>query len=300
MGVALLQTPFFPDRATDGPKLRFSRRRLFRAVPPNGHVGRTRVHVSGPAVHPQNLVALFYRQYRKLGIADLAGRAPTCTITSLYEGQMSHVYSFFFGVAARVPHRFVAQPAQSLEIGVVGPYAGVHRADPSRKRVHRAVFSAVPRSGAGIAEGEVRPADFRSGGLFYWRPCSFFGIAAATRLLEIHLGQLAVLYLTATNPFFGYGPKSDRAVQLPKGVVGVDSLGWLALVEHLFLCATTSDVFLAVVGNVPLCLCTSFFRGGAWWYGGSFGMRPMIDVLPILAIHVSRFFCNRRARIRLE
>lgn len=89
-----------------------------------------------------------------------------------------------------------------------------------------------------------------------------------------------------------------------KGLLGFRK-GWLIYSPLLFLAFIGMRVYfkkdrslaLVFLSLVPLYVYI-IFSWWCWWYGGSFGSRPMIDLLPLFAFPLAAFFAWMSKRLR--
>lgn len=102
-----------------------------------------------------------------------------------------------------------------------------------------------------------------------------------------------ILYSYTDEGFFFSDPK------IWKGLFGFRK-GWLIyspvmLLSIVGLFLPFGDPLKAFKWPLILALVVEvyiMFSWWCWWYGGSFGMRPMIDILPVLAIPMAVFFAR--------
>lgn len=105
-------------------------------------------------------------------------------------------------------------------------------------------------------------------------------------------------YLTGNWVYYSYGHESffwfDPKIMLglfsyQKGWLVWTPIMWFAIVGLFLLYRKTERrLFLPVLVCVFVYVYI-IFSWWCWWYGGGFGMRPMIDVMPILAFPLAAF-----------
>lgn len=89
-----------------------------------------------------------------------------------------------------------------------------------------------------------------------------------------------------------------------KGLLGFRK-GWLIYSPLLFLAffgmrnyfKKDKSLGLIFISLIPLYIYV-VFSWWCWWYGGSFGSRPMIDLLPLFAFPLAAFFSRLQAKLR--
>lgn len=208
---------------------------------------------------------------------------------TFYEGQMSHVYSFFLiSVWVYLTISWHRNPStwKMVFIGLVLGLITLIRPVNSCVSVFFLLCTAPSQT------SYLTKLKF----LFvHWKSLA---IAAVFFLLAL-APQLAYWKYTSGDwLFYSYG--DQRLFWLkPKILLGLFSyqkgwlvwtpLGWFALVGIIFLRQANKALFLPVLLSISLYIYI-VFCWWCWWYGGSFGMRAMIDILPILALPMGAFF----------
>lgn len=217
---------------------------------------------------------------------------------TLYEGQMSHVYSFFLVsvlVYLSIAWHSDPKPWKLLLLGLVLGMIVLIR--PVNGCI--GLFFLLYRD----ATQPTLAAKFR----FLFSEWKSVLLAAVCFLLPL-LPQLVYWkYTSGSWLFYTYGEESIFWLR-PKIWLGLFSyqkgwlvwtpLGWFALLGILLLLRKPFRIFFWPVLVTVAVFMYVIFSWWCWWYGGGFGMRPMIDVLPILAIPLAAFL-QQAGRVRL-
>ena len=215
---------------------------------------------------------------------------------TLYEGQMSHVYSFFLvSVLVYLTVSWHAQPKawKMLLLGFVFGLIVLIRPVNGCLGLFFLLYRDSSQASLAVKFREL---------FARWKSV----LGAALFFLLALAPQLAYWkYTSGSWLFYSYGNQSLFWLR-PKILLGLFSyqkgwlvwtpLGWFAVAGLFFLRKTLRPLFWPVL----LSACAYvyiIFCWWCWWYGGSFGMRPMIDVLPILAIAMAAFL-QQASRIR--
>ncbi|MDQ3046845.1 MAG: hypothetical protein M3R27_04795 [Bacteroidota bacterium] len=106
-------------------------------------------------------------------------------------------------------------------------------------------------------------------------------------------------YVTGHFLYYSYGSEEKFFFNDPKILDGLFSYrkGWLlytpvmgfALLGIFLLKNKLRSFFLPILVFLPVNFYI-IFSWWCWWYGGCFGMRPMIDCYPLLAVPLAAFF----------
>lgn len=89
--------------------------------------------------------------------------------------------------------------------------------------------------------------------------------------------------------FYWFKPKIWLGLfSYQKGWLVWTPLMWFALIGLILLRKQLKGFFLPILVLLPVYVYI-IFSWWCWWYGGGFGMRPMIDIYPILAFPLAAF-----------
>ncbi|MBN8703966.1 MAG: hypothetical protein J0M08_12940 [Bacteroidetes bacterium] len=125
-----------------------------------------------------------------------------------------------------------------------------------------------------------------------------FSLVLLTSFLVVSIQLIYWHYVTGHFLFYSYVGEFFYFLQphILEGLIGFRK-GWLiytplmlfALWGLKYISSQVKQIFLFVVFVFPVFLYVTF-SWWCWWYGGSYGMRPLIDVYPILAIPMAVTF----------
>lgn len=295
MGVALLQTPFFLIGQL------MAQNSIF---PEDGYSEPYRQMAMLGALVYTFLGLLFIRKTLLRFFTDVTVTWALLTLLlgtnlyyyTLYEGQMSHVYSFF--LVSLLTYLTVSwhsrpNPWKLALLGLVLGFIVLIR--PVNGCI--GLFFLLYRDPAQASLKAKFSLLFSQ-----WRVV----LLAALLFFVVLLPQLVYWkYTSGSWLFYTYGKESIFWLR-PKIGLGLFSyqkgwlvwtpLGWLALLGILFLRKNFRRFFWPVLVTTVVFMYV-IFSWWCWWYGGGFGMRPMIDVLPVLAIPLAAFL-QQAGRIR--
>lgn len=208
---------------------------------------------------------------------------------TLYEGAMSHAYSFFlvavfvyYTVSWHTRPTWWKMCVLGLAFGLIVLVRPVNGCVALFFLLYRDASQATLKEKFGLLFSQ-------------WKGL----LSAAACVLLVLAPQLAYWKYTGGSFFFySYGEESFFWLR-PKIWLGLFSYqkGWLvwtpvmwfAILGLLGLRKAARPAFWAVLVTLPVYVYV-IFCWWCWWYGGGFGMRPMIDVMPILALPLAAFF----------
>lgn len=208
---------------------------------------------------------------------------------SLHDGAMSHVYSFSLisiFVYLTVSWHRVSSNWKLILLGfVLGLITLIRPVNSSL-----AIFFLLYKDASQITWKDKFSLLFSK-----WK----FAVAAGLVFFAVLFPQMAYWkYLTGDWLFYSYGKEGFFWLR-PKIWLGIFSyqkgwlvwtpIMWFAITGIAFLIKSYKGLVLPVFVSLVLYIYI-IFCWWCWWYGGGFGMRPMIDVLPILAIPLAAFF----------
>lgn len=202
---------------------------------------------------------------------------------SLYEGQMSHVYSFFLVSALvylTVSWHAAPKMWKMLLLGAVMGFIVLIRPVNGCLGLFFLLYRDSSQATLG-AKSKLLWAEWKS------------LLAAAACFLLVLAPQLLYWKYTSGQWFFySYGNQSLYWLR-PKIWLGLFSyqkgwlvwtpMGWFAVLGLFFLRKNLRPLLWPVLASAVVYVYV-IFCWWCWWYGGSFGMRAMIDVLPVLAL----------------
>jgi hypothetical protein len=288
MGVAFLQAPFFLTAHTYA---------KFTQWPSDGFCQPYRKMAVLAALFYSFLGLFFVRKTLRYFFTDNVVSLVLVTIfagTNLYyytfyEGAMSHVYSFFlisvFTYLTVSWHRVPSSWKLLLLGGILGLITLIR---PVNLCV--SLFFLLYRDASQISYSDKFKLLFSK-----WKIILVGGVLFFLALLP----QLAYWKYTSGNwlyysygaeTFFWFKPKIWLGLfSYQKGWLVWTPVMWFAVVGMLFLRKKDKPLFLPVAVSLVVYIYI-IFSWWCWWYGGSFGMRAMIDVSAFLAIPLAAFF----------
>lgn len=208
---------------------------------------------------------------------------------TLYEGSMTHVYSFFL-------------------VAVFVHYTVAWHRDPTWQKM--LLLGAV----LGLIT-LIRPVNVCLGVFFLlYRDASQASLSEKFKLLFAHLKWVALagvcaflvllpqfaywkyvsgswlFYSYGNEPFFWFRPKIWLGLfSYQKGWLVWTPVMWFAVAGILLFRKETKAFRWPVLLSLAVYIYV-IFSWWCWWYGGSYGMRPMVDVMAILALPLAIFF----------
>jgi hypothetical protein len=141
---------------------------------------------------------------------------------------------------------------------------------------------------------------------FFWSHRKYLLVLVTGFIIPIIPQLLYWHYNTGQWIFYSYGEERFywNHPHIYEGLIGFRK-GWLLYTPVMILAITGFFVFKKFsefksgVLTVFIILLIVNFSWWAWWYGGSFGQRSMIDIYPLLAIPFANFISNTLNKSKL-
>lgn len=119
------------------------------------------------------------------------------------------------------------------------------------------------------------------GGIFIWLPQMLFW--------KMQSGQFFYFSYPGESFFWLNSHVMDGLFSFRKGWFIYTPMMLLSLIGLIRLFHTHRNLFLGLAWFLPLFLYITF-SWWAWWYGGGFSARTLVDILPIMAIPLAAFY----------
>jgi len=288
MGLAFLQAPFF---------LTAHVYTKFTQWPSDGFSQPYRKMVVFSALFYSFFGLFFIRKTLRLFFTDQVVSLVLVTMFAgtnlyyytLYEGAMSHVYSFFlisvFTYLTVSWHR-VQSAWKLLLLGAVLGFITLIR--PVNLCV--SLFFLLYRDASQISYLDKFRLLFSKWKIILVAALLFFLVLLPQFAYWKYTSGHWLYYSYGAETFFWFRPKIWLGLfSYHKGWLVWTPIMWFAVVGILFLRKKHKSLLLPVVISLVVYIYI-IFCWWCWWYGGSFGMRAMIDVSAFLAIPLAAFF----------
>lgn len=220
---------------------------------------------------------------------------------STREPTMSHLYNFsLFAIFLWLTIKWFEKPTVKWSI-LIGLLTGLITVTRPNNSIIVFIF---------ILYGVYHLKSFKEKLLLFWRQKWNLLLIAFTATLLLLPQLFYWKYVTGHWIYYSYGENEKFFFNNPQIINGLFSYrkGWLvytpvmtlALAGVFLLRGKLKNLFVPVLIFLLLNIYITF-SWWSWWYGGSFGMRPMIDSYSILAIPLAamtQFFYQQKLWIK--
>lgn len=289
MGVAILQAPFFLIGHAIA---------LNGGDPEDGFCEPYRVLIALSALFYAFWGLFFVRKTLLLFFSDAVTSLVLVTLFigtnlyfyTLYEGGMTHVYSFFLiSVFVHYTVTWHRSPSwgKMLAIGLSMGFITLIRP----VNVCLVLFFLLYRDALQASLKQKFIVLFRHWKMLLLAALCFFLVLLPQFLYWQYTSGTWLFYSYGHESFFWLRPKIGLGLfSYQKGWLVWTPVMWFALVGIILLGRRDTRAFLGPVAISLVVYIYIIFCWWCWWYGGGFGMRPMVDVMPVLALPMAAFF----------